>query len=240
MTSIFDRLASAFLAPPGAEVGARHERGRAAAERGRSAPERAGSAPERGGSAPERGRSAPTVAILCRPDGAWALGGAAALLLAARHRSSYSALLVWGGVDAPALRPPASSGARRLADRLTGCGHDATATGRLAVVRLDGKLSVVAAEAVRVLDAIDVPAAVVFAGPRDDGADVLLRAQDAVLVAAGDDQVVAELAVDGLAGIGVRARTLGVPAEMSAAARALAAAGVVVLPPLRAALGELP
>jgi hypothetical protein len=135
-------------------------------------------------------------------------------------------------------RAPARASARRLVATLSARGHQAFATGRLAVVSLAAHPSEAAAEAVRAGAAAgDVPTVTVLAGPRDPAADGLLRAQEAILVAAAAeaDPAVAELAVRGLEPLGVPARAIAVPGG-SAHARALAAAGVAVVPPLRSAV----
>jgi hypothetical protein len=187
-----------------------------------------------------------TVAVLCRPDEAVVAGSAAALALAGRCRAPHALVAVWSGGHGAPVRAPATSGARRLAATLASRGHDATATGRLTLLQLAGSLGEAAPEAVRALAAApEIPAAVVLAGARDEAADGLLRAQDGVIVAlpAEAGEAVADLALAGLAPLGVPARALTLP-PTPAPARALAASGIAAVPPLRgaveAALAELP
>lgn len=95
-----------------------------------------------------------------------------------------------------------------------------------------------AGEAARVAAASgDVPVVLAVAVPRDGLVDEALVQQDAVLVAARSDEPAAllSLAVDGLEALGVPARPLALP-DGAAPARALAAAGIALLPPLRAAV----
>jgi hypothetical protein len=217
MSRLFARLGSAFLAPP--PRGAMPDVAR-----------------ERADATLRRGGAAPGVAILCRPNDALVAGGAAAIVLAARARSSHALVAVWGAE--PSTRAPAIAPARRLAATLTARGHDAAATGRLAIVKLGADLGEAAAEAVRAGAAAgDVPAVTVLAGPRDEAADAVLRSQDLVLVAIADgsDPAVGDLAVDGLSPLGVPAAAIEVP-PTPAPVRALAASGVAVVPPLRSAV----
>jgi hypothetical protein len=251
MTGLLERLASAFLAPPAPEVahdgepsGRAHDGERGGRARHPRDRERSGRAPhprdpERSGRAPrprdvERRVRAPSIAVLCRGDDALVAGAAAALLVARRCRSSRAVVAVWGAAGST-VRAPARAGARRLAATLAARGHDAAPTGRLVLVRLDGPLNRASPEVARVLAAAgDAPAVVVLAGARDGAADAVLRDQDAVVVAvpAESDWPVAELALSGLARLGVSGRTLELPSG-AAPARALAASGVALVPPLR-------
>ncbi len=106
------------------------------------------------------------------------------------------------------------------------------------MVGLGGDLAQGAPEAVRALAAAPgVRAVVVVAGPRADAADALLGAQDRVLVAAPADaeREVAELALAGLAPLGAPAAIAAIPA-LAPPVRTLAASGVAVVAPLRAAI----
>ncbi|HEX8084257.1 MAG TPA: hypothetical protein VF529_08200 [Solirubrobacteraceae bacterium] len=179
-----------------------------------------------------------SLAILCRAADALVVGAAAALVLAGRSRRSHALVAVWKpGEEPPAVaRAPATAAARRLAASLDSRGHEATASGRLALVRLAGDAAAAAAEAIRANAAAgDVPTVVVLAGAREDRMDGLLRDQDAVLVALPEpaDGAVADLALAGLADLGVPAEILAIPAT-SAPIRALAGSGLAALPPLRA------
>ena len=238
MTSLFDRLASAFVAPRGAESRPLPSAGGSRAGGGERPGDgsRAGGG-ERPGNGAGAGESASrpeplAVAVLCRPRDALAVGGAVGLGLAARCRRSHAVVAVWGGSSSPPLRAPATAAARRLAARLSSRGHRASATGRLVVVALED-----ASEAGRVAAAVEVPVVSVLAGAREDSDDDVLRSHDTVLVAVGaeDEPPVAELALVGLAVEGIAARTVELPAG-AAAARVLAASGVALLPPLRGAV----
>lgn len=188
--------------------------------------------------------SPPRVAVLCRPEDAPALGGAVALGM--RRGGGPGVACVWRDASAdvgPRAAAPAVPRALRLAERLGERGHVTHATGRLVVIALDeaadgGAAAAAAAEAVRVGAACpDASVVSVLAGARDDSLDRLLLAQDRVLVARSPDDPPAllELALDGLGGLGARAEVLAVPAA-AGPARALAAAGVALLPPLRSAV----
>jgi len=237
VTGLFNRLGSAFIAPPDGAEGASPQSLLGGASRSAAVLE----APRRQSAPP-----AASLAVLCRPDDALTVGGVVALALAARCRSSRALVALWRPGEATSVRAPATAGARRLAATLEARGHGATASGRLTIVRLASPLSEAAPEAVRALAAAgEVPAVAVLAGARDGSADSLLRDQDGVLVAlpVETDDAVGELALAGLAPLGVEARTLAIPAA-PAPTRALASSGVAVLPPLRdaveAALASLP
>jgi hypothetical protein len=218
VTRLFDRLGAAFVAPPPGATSA----DRSAAARRADAREAAAPA---------------SVAVLCPPRDALVVGAAAALTLASRIRTAHALLAVWGA-EGPVVRAPASGAARRAAATLASRGHAATASGRLVVVRLAGDLAQAAPEAVRAQAAVpSAPGVVVLAGPRDDAADGLLRAQDRVLVAsrAGGEREVAELALAGLSLLGAPAAIAAIPA-LAPPVRTLAASGTAVVAPLRSAI----
>jgi hypothetical protein len=173
----------------------------------------------------EAARAADAVAVLARRADAAAAGGAVALALA-----RGTALVALWGAGAPAVRAPARPGARRAAARLAGRGHDACASGRLVIVALGDGLD----EGVRAAAAAGVPAVLVVAGPRDERVDAVLRGQDRA-IAVGEGGI-AELAARSVASSGVPARTLALPP--APAARALAAAGVALVAPLRAPVAD--
>ena len=156
VTGLFDRLGSAFVAPPGAE----RRRGRGTSRRPPRSRARARAPPHVG-----RGRASSAGRTSVRGR-----RGRRRSLLAARARSSHALLAVWGAGGAG--RPRAGDARRRggLAAALAARGHDATATGRLAVVALAGALGEAAAEAARAAAAAgDVPSVVVLAGPASAG-----------------------------------------------------------------------
>jgi hypothetical protein len=153
--------------------------------------------------------------VLCRSEDAVVAGCAAALAVARRS----ALVVVWGAGPLPAVRAPALPAAGKLAATIAARGHDAVATGRLAVADAAdlgdvGRLAAVAGEA---------PVVIVLAGPRTSAVDALLRTQDAVHVAGADGDLLTELALEDLALDGIPARALAVP---TGPRRALALAGL--------------
>jgi hypothetical protein len=186
-----------------------------------------------------RPRTPPGIAVLCAAADAPGLGAALALAVARRFRAPVAAVCAWTGSEStrPSWRAPALPAARRLATALTARGHQAHATGRLALVHLTPGCDEAAAEARRAIAAADpAPAVVVLGGPRAAAFDELLAEQDLVVVAtrSGTDPALSRLAVASLAGATVRACTCEVAPTPSA--RTLAAAGLTLLPSVRRAL----
>jgi len=187
-------------------------------------------------------RTPPGVGLLCGPADAAALGAALGLLLARRHRAAAVAVCVWTGGRAPAgaWRAPALPAARRLASGLAARGHDAVGAGRLVTVRLPAACDDAATEARRVAAAAAsagaVPTVLALGGPRVAAFDALLAEQDLVVVAtrSGAAPTLARLAVEGLAAEAVYACACEVPRTPQA--RALAQAGLMLLPSARRAL----
>lgn len=176
------------------------------------------------------------VAVLARAADAAAAGGAVALGLLGGADAGAALVGLWAPHGLGACVPaPATPGARRLAARLAERGHEARATGRLAIVALDADPATACAEAARATAAArDAPAVTVLAGARDEHVDALLWGHDLVLAATtGAGDVVAALAADGL---GPRGRVLVL--APAAPPRALAAAGVALLAPWRGAVEE--
>jgi hypothetical protein len=185
-------------------------------------------------------RAYTAVAALTGAADACALGAALGLALARVHRVPMAAVCVWIGGSAarPPSRAPALPAARRLAAGLCARGHDARASGRLVLVALGGPDEAAATEARHALTAADaVPAVLAIGGPRTGAFDGLLADQDLVVVGTrtGVDPVLTRLAVAGLAG-GVRACACDVPSHC---ARALASAGLVLLPSARRGLAPV-
>ena len=221
MSGLLERLGSAFVAPP---------------------PSSDLAAPAK----PAEVRAVPaSIAVLAPAGDAHVIGAAVALALAQRSRCGHAVLASW--LTEPASKPfraPAARRARKLATALASRGHAAAVRGRLTVVDLAGSCVEATAEATRVAAvAADVPCVVVLAGPRDESADALLTEQDRVVVGASHDgdRAVAELTAVAVASLGVPPHVLELPAAPPA--RALAAAGAALVPPLRApveaALGTL-
>jgi hypothetical protein len=122
-----------------------------------------------------------------------------------------------------------------LAARLEARGVPAAAGGRLVRVALPAPTADAVATAQRAVAAVEVPAAVVVAGPRDDALDALLVLQDAVVLAVRDspDSPLVRLAASGLADVAVPVVTVVAP---PGPARHLVGAGVLTPPSLRGAL----
>jgi len=183
-----------------------------------------------------------TVALLCAPGDARALGVAAAALLARRRRAPCGLACVWTGPEAqrhPEARAPAARAARRLATALGARGLDAVAGGRAVVVALPADPAEAASAAGRACAAAGAaPTILVVAGPRDDAFDTLLAGCDRALVVArpGADEAVGALAV---ARLGMLVPSAFASVRLSAPARALAAAGVAVTPGLRRVLAAI-
>lgn len=184
------------------------------------------------------GSWAPSIALLAPPADAPALGAGLALVLA-RHRRAPAALVCrWSPIGPPegrSWRVPALPAAARQAAALNARGHDAHATGRLVVVQLMAACEQAAPEACRVIAAAgSAPTVLVLAGPRRAAFDALIREQDLVVAAIprGADAALGILACAGFERARVCEASLGGPA------RALAAAGIAVLPSWRRALAE--
>lgn len=178
------------------------------------------------------------VVVLAAAADAPALGAALGLALAHARHAPAVVVCVWsGGARArPAWRAPAVPAAGRLAARLRSRGHAARPAGRLALVRLAGSTDDAVLEARRVLAAAaSAPVVLALGGARAPGFDELLRDRGLVVVgtARGADPVLARLALAGLAGT---ARACACEVPEAQAARALAAAGVALLPSARRAL----
>jgi hypothetical protein len=170
---------------------------------------------------------ASAVGVLCRPRDAAALGAAVGGELVRRERARAVLVCLWGARPA-GPRLPGTGPARRLAASLAARGLPAVVSGRLVLVEAED-----AAGAGRALGAAPGPSVLVVSGPRDERMDALLRAQDRVLVAGGDE--VAGLAAERLAADGVAVDRCGVPAGP---ARRLAPLGLRARPALAAETGQ--
>lgn len=180
--------------------------------------------------------AAPSIALLCRPDAALALGSALAIGLGRRTRSGVSVVGLWrpGDAQRAGARAPAGRSARRLASSLRARDVAADPAGRVVRAMLPSDPDDAIASAERVYAATDAPVVLVIAGPRTDTVDALLARQDAVLVAAAagaQADPVAELAAERLVALGPPVETLN-PA-LPPMTRALASAGLAA-PALRA------
>jgi len=176
----------------------------------------------------------PAVALLAPPADAPALAVALGLALARARRVPAGIVCVWSPERTRSgRRAPPMPAAGRVAAALRARGHDATATGRLAVVRLSACGEEAASQALRVGAAAGAaPTVLAIGGPRTAAFDALLAMQDLVVVAVAPeaDASLARLASAGLE----RALTWALPPADPG--RALAAAGLVLLPSARRAL----
>jgi hypothetical protein len=192
------------------------------------------------------------VAVLCAAEDAGAVGVATASVLARRARAACAVACVWtappaerdppGGARAALsrdgdTRPRGARAARRTAAALAARDLHARACGRAVAVALDADPAAALADARRALAAAgDAPTVVVLGGPRPAAFDELLVDRDRIVVLTrpGADAGLAALAAAGLPD------AAPVPAVASVAlgpaARALAAAGLVVPAALRRAL----
>ena len=127
---------------------------------------------------------------------------------------------------APSLRAPARAAAARLVCSLRARDLEASAGGRLAIVRLPDDPAELAGAAARALAASGGLPAVVAVAARDGDVDVLLGARDALLVAlpATAEPALARLALAGAADLVPRAAAIAL--GLDPVQRALALAGV--------------
>lgn len=223
------RIAAHFVAP--AEERAGHRRGEPGPRR---RPDGADPAGGRDARASASHRPPPAVAVLAPPADAHAFGAALVLALARAERSPVGVLCVWSPRPVRSgWRAPPMPAAARVARALTTRGHEATAAGRLAVVRLSASCEEAASQALRVGAAAGrAPTVLALAGPRAAAFDELLAMQDLVVVgvAPASAPELARLATAGLD----RALTCAVPPADPR--RIVAAAGLAVLPSTRRAL----
>jgi len=255
--TLAQRIAAHFVAPAGELASPRADRTSSRAGRSRPRGERSSPATDRG--LPARGeprrhrpreypddttRQAqppvtqtappPAVAVLAPPADAPAFGAALGLALARSRRTPVAVVCVWAPDPVRSVwRAPAMPAATRVAAALRARGHDATAAGRLVVVRLSADCEEAASQALRVGAAAgSAPTVLALAGPRVGAFDALLAMQDLVVVAVAPaaDAALARLATAGLE----RALTCAVPPADPG--RALAAAGLALLPSTRRAL----
>jgi hypothetical protein len=175
-------------------------------------------------------RSAPasSVALLCSPVDALAVGAQLALAIARAQAASAALLCLWraGERAVPAWSAPPLRGPRRVVAALAAHGLDAEAGGRLVRLCLPEEPEAAFAVGTRAAAVSGVPAVAALAGPRTSTLDQLLVTQDLVVVAhrPDADSVLAELACAGLASLRVPVITCAV--APGARGRALAPAGV--------------
>lgn len=223
--TLAQRIAAHFVAPAGQAAS------RCAAERSPARFSQAGGRATASSRKVTGRRPPPAVAVLAPRDDAAALGAALGLALARAHRSPVAVLCVWSPQPARAgWHAPPMPAAARAAATLTARGHDATAAGRLAVVRLSASCADAASQALRVAAAAaPAPTVLALAGPRAAAFDDLLEMQDLVVVAVApeSDPALAQLAIARLP------RAIACVVPSADAGRRLAAAGLGLLPSTR-------
>jgi hypothetical protein len=186
--------------------------------------------------------SPPTITVFADPSDVAPLAIAVALLAAAAHRSPCALVVLRGARRAPAPGMFAAPAARRLAASLESRGIECIAAGRVVLVApAGGEGATVVACAERALAAAAGAGAVAVAAlgaPRERDLDRVVAACDLglALLRPGQEPLL-DLAVDGLAAVGVPAT--GAVAPVSAAARLVAARGLVVPASLRTVLAPL-
>jgi len=179
--------------------------------------------------------AAPAIGVLAP---ARELPAAAAGVGLAIGRSAPAVLICLGmPVFVPAFRAPARAGAARLAASLRARDLDASARGRLALVRLpdEGRTDAVT----RALAAAGVLPTVVAVAMRDQEVDALLAARDAILVALppSAEPAMAQLALAGAAALVPFAAAVTLAPDPIQ--RALALAGVCAPRAIAEAVREL-
>jgi hypothetical protein len=125
----------------------------------------------------------PALGVLAPARELSAVASAAGLAIARGRSAALVCLHASGAAASPSLRAPAHAGAGRLAASLTARGLAADARGRLAVVRLPDDPAELSSAAARALAAAGALPTVLAVAQRSEDVDVLLGAQDAILVA---------------------------------------------------------
>jgi hypothetical protein len=181
---------------------------------------------------------APSLGILASGRDLAAIAVGVGVVVARRQPSALVCVHAPGeGLTAPGPRAPARAAAARLAASLRARGLAADARGRCAVVDL-AREDDPGGAAARALAAAGALPTVLAVAARDPDLDVLLAAQDAILVGLppSADPALAELAELGAARLAPRAALIAV--SVGPASRALALAGVRAPAAVRAAIEE--
>ena len=183
---------------------------------------------------------APSLGVLATARDLPAIAVAVGVVVARRSPAALVCVHVAGDeLPAPALRAPPRAAATRLAGSLRARGFVADVRGRVAVVQLAREAEHAAGAAARALAAAGARPTVLATDARDPDLDVLLGAQDAILVALppSADPTLAELAASGAARLAPRATSIAV--NFDPASRALALAGLRAPAAVRAAVHGL-
>jgi hypothetical protein len=180
---------------------------------------------------------APSLGVLANVRDLPAVSVAVGVVVARRNPAALVCVHAPGdGLSAPAARAPARAAAARLAASLRARGLAADARGRIAMVDLAREEGDEAGAAARALAAAGALPTVLGVAARYPDLDVLLGAQDAILVALppSTDPTLGELAASGAARLAPRATSIAL--NLDPASRALALAGVRAPGPVRAAV----
>jgi hypothetical protein len=173
------------------------------------------------------GALAPSLGVLANARDLPAIAVAVGVVVARRNPAALVCLHAPGdGVPCPAMRAPARAATGRLVASLRARGLAADARGRVAVVDLAREEEDAAGAAVRALAAAGAVPTVLAVAVRDPDLDVLLAAQDAILVALppSADPTLADLAASGAARLAPTAASIAL--NLDPASRALALAGL--------------
>ena len=183
---------------------------------------------------------APSLGVLATARDLPAIAVAVGVVVARRSPAALVCVHVAGDeLPAPALRAPPRAAATRLAGSLRARGFVADVRGRVAVVQLAREAEHAAGAAARALAAAGELPTVLATAARDPDLDVLLGAQDAILVALppSADPTLAELAASGAARLAPTATSIAV--SFDPASRAFALAGLRAPAAVRAAVHGL-
>lgn len=170
---------------------------------------------------------APAIAVLGAPGDAGAVARLLSTELRLRAGASTVLLAEWrAGGPPPEPVGVAPPGTRRLVERLTARGIEASARGRIVHLPLPPEPPLAASALHRAVVAAGVPAVCALAGPRPAAFDPLLDEQDLVVIAppAGASETLTDVALAGLAR--VRAPVVVSRPVPRAAVRLLAASSV--------------
>jgi hypothetical protein len=214
-------------APPGAAAPRGAAGSPGAAARGRLR------LPLRARTRPEAAAMAPSLGVLADARDLAAVAVAVGVVVARRGPAALVCIHAPGREpSAPAVRAPARAASARLAAALRARGLDADARGRVAVVALTRAEE----EAARALGAAGSLPTVLGVAVRDPELDVVLAAQDAIVVALAPstDPALAGLAVSSAARLVPTAASIAV--SLDPASRALALAGLRVPAAVRVAV----
>lgn len=183
------------------------------------------------------GALASSLGVLANARDLAAVAVAVGVVVARRNPAALVCLHAPGdALSAPAARVPARAAAARLAASLRARGLAADARGRVVIVDLARQEGDAAGAAARALAAAGALPTVLAVAARDPDLDVLLAAQDAIVVALppSTDATLAELAASGAARLAPRATSIAL--NLDPASRALALAGVRAPASLRTAV----